>query len=184
MNELKLLIKTPLTDDDLNRFLGIKNKNKILKYSELAKYNDMNDLLPKDKSYIIILIEYEKNTGHWICLLRYNKVIEIFNSFGTKHDDDDFVNSDEINNYLGQSALFLNKLIEDEIKDKEFEIVYNKIQFQEKSKHINTCGRHIVNRIICMKYYDMTLKDYIKFMKDTKIKTKLNYDEIVSEIIN
>ena len=70
MNELKLLIKTPLTDDDLNRFLGVKNENKILKYSELSKYNDMNDLLPTDKSYIIILIEYEKNKGHWICLLR------------------------------------------------------------------------------------------------------------------
>ena len=127
MNELKLIMKTPLSDSDLERFLGSDVDSQILKYSDLKKYHDMNQLLPLNKSYKIILIEYEKNVGHWICMLRYNNNLEIFNSFGTKHDDDDFVNSDTMNLYLGQSHLFLNRLIEDEIKDGEFDIIYNNV---------------------------------------------------------
>ena len=184
MNELNILMRTPLNDDDLERFLGKEVNNNTLKYSDLENYNDMNDLLPYNKSYKIILIEYEKNSGHWICFLRLNGIIEIFNSFGTKHDDDDFVDSDEMNNFLGQSHLFLNRLIEDELKDEEFIINYNKIKFQIKSKNINTCGRHVVNRLICMMHYDMDLQDYINFMKNNKKKTKLNFDEIVTEIIS
>ena len=117
-------------------------------------------------------------------MVRHNNKIEIFNSFGTKHDDDDFVESDRLNYYLGQSKLFLNRLIEDELKDGEFKIIYNKIKFQKKSKNINTCGRHVVNRILCLIHYNMTLKDYIKFMNDANKKTKFNFDEIVSTIIN
>jgi hypothetical protein len=184
MSNLKLKIKTPLSDSDLERYLGPDVKDNVLTYSELKPYTDMNDLLPYDKSYKIILIEYEKNKGHWICMVRYNNKIEIFNSFGTKHDDDDFVESDRLNYYLGQSKLFLNRLIEDELKDGEFKIIYNKIKFQEKSKIINTCGRHVVNRILCLLHYNMTLKDYIKFMNDANKKTKFNYDEIVTKIIN
>lgn len=183
MKSLKNLIKQPLSTSDLSRFLADSYEN-VLTYSELSEYNDMNDLLPIDKSYKIILIEYKKDMGHWICFLRYDKTIEIFNSFGTKHDDDDFVDSDNMNNYLGQSKLYLNILIEDELKDGEFSIIYNKIKFQEKSININTCGRHVVNRILCMQQFNMTLKDYIKFMKQSKEKTKLSYDELVTKIIS
>ena len=184
MLNLKEIMKTPLTDNDLEKYFGIGIKEEILKYSDLKDYNDMNDLLPNDKSFKIILIEYEKNKGHWIAILRYNNKIEIFNSFGHKHNEDDFVESDTMNYYLGQSHIFLNKLIEDEIKDGEFKIIYNKVKFQEEDENINTCGRHVVNRILCMLHYNMTLKDYIDFMKTSHKKTKLNYDQIVSIIIN
>lgn len=184
MFNLKKVEETPLTDSDLERFFGVDIQKEILKYSDLEDYNDMNDLLPYDKSFKIILIEYEKNKGHWIAILRYNNKIEIFNSFGHKHDEDDFVDSDTMNYFLGQSSIFLNRLIEDELKDGEFKIIYNKVKFQEEDEKINTCGRHVVNRILCLLHYNMTLNDYIKFMKTAKNKTKLNYDEIVATIIN
>jgi hypothetical protein len=60
------IIKTPLTDDDLERFLGKGAKDNVIKYSELGNYSDLEELLSHDKSYKIILIEYEKNKGHWI----------------------------------------------------------------------------------------------------------------------
>lgn len=184
MRKLKEIIETPLSDSDLEKFLGPDVQQHIITYSDLADYQDLEQLLPHDKAYKIILIEYEKNTGHWICILRYGKMIEIFNSFGTKHDKDDFVNSKEINKYLGQSALYLNKLIEKEIDDGLFYLIYNKIRFQKKSVHVNTCGRHCVNRIICLLHFDMTLKTYVKFMADAEKRTKHNDDEIVSIIIN
>lgn len=184
MIDIKKRITIPLTDGDLKKYLGEDVKTNIITYSDLSNYEDLEQLLPENKTYKIILIEYEKNRGHWICMLRYKRTIEIFNSFGTKHDRDDLVDSKEINHYLGQSALFLNKLIEKEIKDGIFQLIYNKIKFQKKSVKVNTCGRHVVNRIICLLYFDMNLKDYVLFMTKSTNKTKLNFDELVSSIIN
>ena len=88
MRKLKEIIETPLSDSDLEKFLGPDVQQHIITYSDLADYQDLEQLLPHDKAYKIILIEYEKNSGHWICMLRYGKMIEKFNSFGTKHDQD------------------------------------------------------------------------------------------------
>ena len=184
MINLKKTITIPLSDDDLEKYLGKEVRPNILTYSDLADYQDLEQLLPHNKSYKIILIEYAKNRGHWICMMRYGKIIEMFNSFGTKHDRDDMIDSKEINNFLGQSALFLNTLIEKEINDGIFKLIYNKIRFQKKSVKVNTCGRHVVNRIICLLHFDMTLKQYVKFMAKSEDKTKLSYDEIVSTIIH
>ena len=179
---LKEQIKVPMTDDDLMRYLG--NDIEVIKYVELEKYQDIREVLPYDKSFQIILIEYFKNTGHWITLLRYNNTIEVFNSFGTKHDEEDFIGSNEINYYLGQSHLFLNILLEKELDRKDsMEIVYNKIKYQIKHDDVNTCGRHVTNRLICMLEYDMNLQEYNKFMKESTKKTNLNYDELVTNII-
>jgi hypothetical protein len=183
MSNIKQIIKTPLTDGDLERFLGADVQNNIVKYSDLDEFEDLEQLLPHNNSYKIILIEYEKNNGHWLCMLRYGKTIEIFNSFGTKHDEEDFIESNLINDYLGQSFLHLNILIRKELDEEKFNMIYNKIRFQVKHKSVNTCGRHVVNRIICLLHYDMTLNDYIQFMKKAIKKTKLSYDELVSTII-
>jgi hypothetical protein len=71
MRKLKEIIETPLSDSDLENFLGPDVQQHIITYSDLADYQDLEQLLPHDKAYKIILIEYEKNTGHWICILRY-----------------------------------------------------------------------------------------------------------------
>ena len=184
MKTLKETIATPMSDGDLERYLGKDVRNHIITYSELANYQDLEQLLPFDKSYKIILIEYEKNAGHWITVMRYSRIIEIFNSFGTKSSRNDFVDSDEMNKYLGQSKLYLNKLIEKEIDDGIFLLIYNKIRFQKKSVKINSCGRHVTNRLLCLLHFNMTLRQYVKFMAKNEKKTKMNDDEIVSTIIS
>ena len=103
MTNLTETIRTPLTDGDLERFLGRGVQENIIKYSEIANYNDLEELLPNDKSYKIILIEYEKNNGHWICMMRYKNVMEIFNSFGTKHTTELESGSKSMNDYLQPS---------------------------------------------------------------------------------
>lgn len=179
--ELKKAIATPLTNFDLEKYLDTQDH--ILRYDELDKFSDLEQLLPYHKAYKIILIEYENNSGHWICVLRYRNIIEFFNSFGVKHSEDDFVGSKEYNAYLGQYALFLDELAQKEANEGKFELIYNKVKFQKKSRTINTCGRWILLRILCMLYYDMNLGTFISFMKKSRDETGFTYDELAATII-
>ena len=56
-------------------FYKLLDTPKIIKYADLEYFN-FNQLLPKNKSYLIVLLESELNKGHWVCLLRYNNTIE------------------------------------------------------------------------------------------------------------
>lgn len=179
--ELKKAIAKPLTNIDLERYIHKAGEDNILKYEELDDYTDLDQLLPHHKSFKILLIEYEQNSGHWICIMRYGKTIEIFNSFGVKYPT--FAGDKEYNKYLGQYSLFLNQLVKKEEDENKFDIIYNKIQFQEKSNKVNTCGKHVLNRILCLLYNDMNLDDYIKFMKKSAKNTGFTYDELVATII-
>ena len=58
MSYLLKLVHKPLSDDDLRRVLG--DDLKIIKYSDLDNYNDLDELLPNTVDYCIIL--YEKKT--------------------------------------------------------------------------------------------------------------------------
>jgi len=181
--EIQALIKTPLTDQDLNRF-GI-TPDHIIKYSDFENVTDIEEILPEDKSFKIILIEYKYNTGHWVTIMRYGNTLEYFNSFGLIPSKDDFTDNDVLNEELDQEHLFLNNLLGKEMNEDDFaNIIYNKVKFQSSKEDINTCGRHCILRILCMLYYDMDLAEYIKFMKDSKKKSELTYDELVSVIIS
>ena len=53
MSYLLKLVHKPLSDDDLRRVLG--EDLKIIKYSDLDNYNDLDELLPNPVDYCIIL---------------------------------------------------------------------------------------------------------------------------------
>ena len=55
MSEIINLIHKPLSDEDIHKILGYKCK--IIKYSELSNYRDLDDLLPNLLDYFIILYE-------------------------------------------------------------------------------------------------------------------------------
>ena len=57
------------------------------------------------------------------------------------------------------------------------------MKFQVEDININTCGRHVACRIIALLDFDMTLKQYIKFMNETTKKLNVDYDFLVSLII-
>ena len=75
-SQLKKQITEEITDSDLTRYFDQKNYKNIIKYSDLANYNSIQQLLPRNKSWKIILIENKMNSGHWTLLLRYNNIIE------------------------------------------------------------------------------------------------------------
>ena len=49
-------------------------KAKIVTYNELSKVKTIENLLPKHKSYFILLYPVSSTTsGHWVCMTRYDK---------------------------------------------------------------------------------------------------------------
>ena len=184
MTDIKSLIKEPLTNHEIYEFVPA-TRNKLIEYNELAQYNDIEDLLTHDKDFRIILIEYTNNSGHWIVVLRYGDTIELFNSFGKRDIKSNFVNDPQMNKMLGQASLHLHRLLINEKKEKKFRILYNNKKLQRESHSVNTCGRHVLSRIICLLELNMNLEEYLKFMKRSKDKYKLkDYDEVVTVLIH
>ena len=68
MSIIKLIHKA-LSDSDIRRILG--HDTKIIKYSELAQFTDLNELLPNPLDYCIILYEDDVDRGHWVGLSKY-----------------------------------------------------------------------------------------------------------------
>ena len=67
MSVLKLMQK-PLSDLDIQRILG--KDIKIIKYTELGRYYDLDDFLIDEIDYCIVLYENDPNIGHWIAILK------------------------------------------------------------------------------------------------------------------
>ena len=74
------LIKKPLSDTEIKRILG--KSTKLLTYPDLAKYNDLNQLLPAPNDFVVILIVENETqdviSGHWTALLKYDNLFEFF----------------------------------------------------------------------------------------------------------
>ena len=78
MNEVKY---ESMDDSDIRYYLG--KDVPILKYSELSKYKMIEQLLPKHKSFFILLYPVTSEmSGHWTCMTRFNNTIEYFDSYG------------------------------------------------------------------------------------------------------
>jgi hypothetical protein len=69
IKKIKKLVSIPLSNDDLNMYFD-DTDNIIVKYSELVNYGSIDELLPTDKSFKILLIETKLNSGHWVCIMR------------------------------------------------------------------------------------------------------------------
>lgn len=175
-NNPEIVKEDALGDDIIKKYLP---NAKILKYNQLGYINNIEEILPNEQSYCIILYENKPNNGHWVSIMRINKNIEYFDSYGNRPDIPLSWISERENNFLGQKP-FLTRLFDKTGLD----VYYNDFKYQKEKNDINTCGRHVVFRILCMlkNYYD--LKQYCNFIKGLKWKSEENYDDIVSYMIN
>jgi hypothetical protein len=178
--EIQARISKPLTDGDLERHTGIKAGD-IIKYSDLKNYKKIEDLLPKDKDAVVILIEDKYNSGHWVCLLRYGKTIEYFNSYGAKWDTDwKFVNK-MMRVILGEGTNELTRLMDNAAKD-GWNVEWNTKRFQKLSNRIQTCGRWCVFRIETMKM-GYNNKQFHELVKKFKNETGGSSDFVVAKYV-
>jgi len=170
----------PLGDDIIKKYLP---HAKIIKYSELKKYNNIEELLKKPLDYVIILYEQKINSGHWVLLSRYDNTIEFFSSYGNFIDECLNWNTQEINDSLGQDKPYLSILL-NKVKTK-YDIIYNSFDFQnENNLDISTCGRWCILRVHTILLFKQSLSDFIKTIKKLKKEKKISYDLLVSQIID
>ena len=114
-----------MDDDDIRYYLP---KARLMLYNEL-KNKTIEKLLPKHKSYIIVLypVISERN-GHWICLTRFNSTIEYFDSYGAKPD----VPFTWHTSNFKDNSRYLTEML----RKTKLRIVYNDISFQNKKEGI------------------------------------------------
>jgi len=142
--EIQKRIGEPMSNFDLEKYLEI-NPSDIIKYSELSNYDSIQQLLPKDDSFKVLLIEDKPNSGHFVGLFRFGKTIEYMNSYGAKWDTDWRFIPRMVRLILGQATNDLTRLF-DKAKKDGFSVVYNKKRLQKLDPKIQTCGRFVAMR--------------------------------------
>jgi hypothetical protein len=165
-------IQTSLTDGDIKKYFP---DIQTLKYSDLKNYSNIDELLPNDRDFKIILIEQDNNLGHWVCVMKYGDTIEYFNPYGLRVDNDKKWVGRVKNVMLGQSQDVLSEMME----ASPYKCIYSKKRFQKLKADINTCGRWVILRIICMKDLSMNIKEFQKFIKSGTESTQLPKDALV-----
>ena len=175
---LEEIVDKPMGDDTIKNVLP---KCKIIMYSDLKNYHSMAQILPKVKSYAIILYQDSPNSGHWTAIMKPNEnEYEYFDSYGTEVDHPLTWTSDELKKSIGIHAPYLSNLLRESGK----KIVRNKTQFQSKGGDIATCGRHCCMRIQMMKNRNMNIHQYANMMKNVKKKLNKSFDELVGVMIS
>lgn len=186
-------IETPLSDTDIKAYFP---DVKIVTTQQIEKMNSIDDLLDKKKFYdhAIILFQDDINKGHWCACLKYGDVndvknggcfIEFFDSYGGDIKKVYNYAPKQIRQQLGTTK---DKLM-DLLNSSNYNVICNTTKYQKSNdrknnEEINTCGRHCCYRILNLIGNGFDLPTYHKYMKDTKKKTGLSYDEIVSKKIN
>lgn len=159
----------PLSDDDIRRCFN--NQIKIIKYSQIKDYDNVDDLLaPYDR--VMLLWEYKKDYGHWCCLYRSKGgknvlpgTIWYFDSFGTpiegilkKLDKKTKSRLDEHEGYL--IRMFKNR-----------DVYYNTHKLQGKDTSV--CGRYCIGRMV----FDNLTSDEFRLLLTIK---GVNKDDLIT----
>jgi hypothetical protein len=173
---IEKIIEDPLGDDDIRAYLP---NSTIIKYSQLQDYRKLEELLPKPIDYAFLLYEDSPNKGHWVCVCRYGKTVEFFDSYGGAPDTQLKWVPCPIRKGLQQDKTLLTNLF----NKSPFDIIYNPVAYQEDYDDINTCGRHCVFRVLNLVKANRGLAQYYDLMESLRREYEEPYDVIVANII-
>ncbi len=147
------LINKALSYEDIQRILG--GDAKIIKYSELGSLCDIDQLLPNQKDYCIILYEDRPSRVHWAALSKYDGLYELFDTYGVKPDNQLKWIGEKRSRQLNQDEPYLTPLL----KKEEEKCIYNNLAYRSKDSRVNTCGSHVVHHLYRLKNDNMSLPD-------------------------
>lgn len=172
----------PMDDKDIRDFLP---DVKIMRYSDLKNYNSIQELLPNDVDYCIILYQESENKGHWVAVLRYKNTFEYFDPYGSKNGEIDepllwtpCLVRVKLNCHIPYMTRFFNN-----IDTSIYKAIYNPVKYQVLRDDVNSCGRHCTFRILNLIKKNRDLEQYYKHMLKLRDKYKLNFDSIVVAMI-
>lgn len=168
--QLNKLKQKALSNKEIVQATGAK----FIAYPELSQFNNINDVFGSNDSIALLYLQ-NHNYGHWVCLNRNGENIEFFDPYGILIDKQLKYNSKHKNNELNQNYFYLTRLL----YNSEYKISYNEFSFQSKGSNINTCGRHIICRIL---YKNIDLYKYKKLIDKIQKEIGFNPDDIVTII--
>jgi len=179
--EIAEIVEEPMGDDDIKKYFP---NAKILKYSELQNYSNITQLLPRSKTFFFLLYERSLNVGHWVLVSRYKDngidTIEFFCSYGSKIDEPLTWTPIGKRVELGQDKPYLSMLLD----KSKFRVIYNPVQYQSKQSKVATCGAYDTLRAGELVRHNTTLEEFNEMLVEVKKATGLNYDEIVSNLVD
>lgn len=164
-----------LGDDDIKEVLP---DAKIMDYEQLRDYNTIDELLPNNGDYVILLYEHQQNSGHWCLVMKLNNRIEFFCSYGTPPDGQLKWVDYNIRKELKSDVPHLSHLFD----TCPYDVVYNDVAFQGKDESIATCGKYCVVRVLTAKD-GLPLEEFEAFMKKSKPKGQ-TYDDYINQLFN
>ena len=147
VNELK---KVPFSSQDILE--GVEGQTKIIKYSDIHKFRNINELLSPYGS-AVILYQTAPNYGHWTCIHLNGDTLEFFDPYGKKIDTQLNHIDDKFRIQSNQDYPYLSKLM----LESPYKLTYNNKQLQKQNNDVSSCGRHCTFRLILR---DMPLKKY------------------------
>lgn len=156
-----------LSEEDIKK--AFHGKIKVLAYRELLNYKTVEKLL---EPYGYVVIHYpdneEESNGHWAALLysvddKGKKVIEFFDPYGCQVDE-----------AFQMMGVISRPLLSNLLLKTKYPVHYNDVPLQTQHPLINTCGRHVVLRIMNR---DMSINRYASEL------LRFNPDEIVTFLI-
>ena len=174
MSIIKLIHKA-LSDADIRKILG--QDAKIVKYSELSQFTDIDQLLPNQLDFCIVLYEDSIDHGHWVGLSKYDGRYEHFDSYGLQPDKELAWISIQKRRSLHEDEPYLSNLLKHE------QYAYNNVRYQQSDVGVNTCGYHVVHRLYRLLHQKVDLGAYHNFMHSLKEDFNTSYDIIVAEFI-
>lgn len=146
-----------LSDSDI--YNALKGKCKIIDYPKVSKYKTIDQLLSPYGCAVILFLR-APNFGHWTCVFKVKNKVEFFDSYGYYPDDELKLIDPEFNENNYQNHTYLLKLMD----NSPYELEYNDHKLQQFGDGINTCGRHVINRL---RYQKIPIDDYARILKST-----------------
>jgi hypothetical protein len=161
----------------------ITHKIKIIQYKDLFKYDSLLKLLPNKISILVILINTSPSgSGHWTVLIRQDKLLTYFDSYGKYIDEELKYVSNTNRTVLHETEPYLSILVNKLVNEYDFRLTTNNIEFQGYANGINTCGKYVVfitNSLL----NGLNLQESQKLLKHLK-KRDNSYDDIVNNYYN
>ena len=149
-----------LTNTDITNALGVDDSY-IVKYSDLTKYETLEDLF-QEREFMAILIEEAKRSGHWVVMVKKNGIYLYNNSYGFKPDEDLDIIGRIKNKILGNTRNSIKHLQE----NSDAKLIYNKVLMQGKTSSV--CGRYVITFVRCILNEDMNMSQFQDYMLQQK----------------
>lgn len=146
----------PLSNFDLINKLNLEPYN-IFEFNKIDEVSNIDDLLDRHGRGIMLYLTENKNTGHWIAVLKYDNTIEIYDPYGNhpKQFEKNLVGGNDVFEQDHNDLINL-------IKKSGYKFTYNNHKHQSKEQNINTCGRHSIMRLIFSNFDKDEYNDIIK----------------------